>query len=543
MIGLLMPLAGILSSLLLVNRKSESSVLKIIVGAAALYFSIVIIVGLYLDSAGLPIIPEIFLMIFLIIFVLQSHRGRDLRELLPSGNAGEQLIFFGIVAVGLAYFLYPALPDLYPIGATQDSARHFALSQYIQENQGLVRGVLEEWGEEFPVSSYPFGWHLHAALLASATQMPLIKFVFPFSAFIAALSAGAIYGMAQNITGNRTAAIFSCLLFVTSVNVHNMLSGFTSWGMLFAGFLSLAFTWFLMDYSKDRGLATLLVLVILESAVTLSYPMWAVVLLLAFLMVIIIEDMPFREKIISGALFVGLGTALTAGFWLNKFGAARMRLYESGPVMENPLMLIGVILISLAALGMSQYRRENRFLYALLLAMALMPLGLLLYSFLAPVSQYWYQKTYLLLEYPLVLFAAIGLGRIFSYFRNKYTTREGRIRYAAYLFLALLLISIAYVKFSKAEDLRYRFKNITPREYDFARWIRTNLPEGEKITFVNFEDDQITINWVIAVSRHGWELTGKTVVVKDITKVPKEILEKYQVLNRADGLASMRLKS
>ncbi len=536
-----MPLVGFFSSYLLASRIFKASGEKIIVGATALYFSFVIVAGLYLDLAGLPLTPEIFLIIFVIALLGQVLLEKDRRELLSNGDTKGLLIFLGTVVVSFAYFLYPALPDFYPIGATQDSARHFALAQYIQENRGLVRGVLEEWGDEFPVSTYPYGWHLHTSLLASALQTPLIKFIFPFSAFIAALSAGAIYGLALRITRNKTAAVFAGLFFMTSINIHNILSGFTSWAMLFAGFLSLAFAWFLMDYSIHHGLSALLVLVILESAVTLSYPLWGVILLLTFLVVLSTEDAPSRKKIISGALFVGLSIALTAGFWLNKFEAAKMRLYESGPVLENPLMLTGLIVFFFAVFGMFKYHPRNRVLYALALSMALMPAGLFLYSRFAPVSQYWYQKTYLLLEYPLVLFATIGLDRILGYFRARYPIKPGR-PHAAYLLLALLLISISYAKLTKAEDLRYRYRSVTPEVYDLASWIRTNLPEGERLTFANFGDDQITINWMIAVSRHGWELTGKTVVVKDITVVPQDILEKYRLLNKADGLAVMRLK-
>jgi hypothetical protein len=545
MFGLVTLLLGLFLSYLLISGVyKEMTLPKILCSILAFYFSFMILVSFYIDLAGAPLSMRTFFIAFLIsiaLYTIISKRQSAFIKVEPKSI----FAFLVIVVGGFLFFVYPSIPSFLPLGAVEDPARHFALAQYIQETNSLVHGAVIEWGGGTPVSTYPFGMHLNVAFLSTVLNKPLIKFIFPFSAFIVTLSAAAVYGISRDLIEDEIAALFSGVFFLTSIIIHQNLSLLGAYPILFGGFLALMFTWILMDYSNDSDLPKLGILIVLECAIILTYPFWALIALGTYIITLYhAESMLKQERILHGASFIAFSGLLTIIFWIDKFRIVKARLSEPGPVLDNPLMLTGLIVFSLAIIGIFSYDKKHLVWYSVLAAIIILSLGIFAYSTWAPISQYWYYKTYYFLEYPMIVFASIGLGRLTRYFRRVYLNLDKRRG----LLLALLLVGmlgyVFYLKVDKVEKMRFRSLSVTPEEYEFAMWIRENIPLNEKLSFVNFNavEDQITGNWIVAISRHAWDTSETIVITKDIYKIPEDKAEEYELLHQKGKLAVLRRK-
>ncbi|MEE9175845.1 MAG: hypothetical protein V3U19_06685, partial [Thermodesulfobacteriota bacterium] len=391
------------------------------------------------------------------------------------------VIFIGIIALGFMYLIYPSTPSLFPLGNIADGPRHFALTQYIQENGHLVRDSIYELTSSGSgvMDTYPFGMHLNTALLSTMLDIPLIRFIFPFNAFIVALTAGALYGIGvEALKLDKYLAIFISFFFLTSLHVIDALTYQNSYSTIFAGFLASVFFWILIDYSEKPDYPKLLCLVLLESAMVLSYPSWALITMTAFLASCLFS-MEFEEKNMHLGILVLASILLTINFWWNSFFVLKLRLQEIGITPRSPITTTGTLLGILAVIGLFPYKKEKQFLYTILVATIVLPFLLFFSSILGFQSTpYWYYKTLYFLEYPLVLFACLGLEKIIKrlHHRSESIPWDSVKSYGLLFLIAISLTGVVYLRTNRVEGKRWRSFSITPEEYGMAKWMKENIP-------------------------------------------------------------------
>jgi hypothetical protein len=556
MLGFLTFIAGLISSYLAINIVyKKPSLPKTICGVTAVYFSFVILLGLYMDYFGVALSPQNFFIPFLIIAAAE-YSFLKRKRIEPGIDVDRPYVlgFAGIVLAGFLYYVYPSLPSFFPLGNTEDPSRHFLLAQYIQESGSLSHGSVYYFTNI--VAVYPFGMHLNAALLSAALNIELIKFIHTFLAFIAALSAAAVYGIAvESAPRSKTLALFSGFFVITSSYSLYQLSLMGSWAMLFAGFLAIVFVWFLIDYAREPKVDALLPLILLQTAIILTYPQWALVTLITLILVQIFEvgGMP-KTRAMHTIYFVLACALLSAVFWKEKISLVGGRVIESGPFFADPLHIFGVVFIALAALGI--WRRaslKNQVLLFFLISVCMQPILLFAYSLLTGthVQEYWYHKTYYFIVYPLAFFAFLGLEKLVGYLHKMYISQTGENLKA--FFLILLICSVGatiYVQIGKAEENRPKSLAITPAEYSVATWARYNVPPEEDITYiVNVEIGAASLEHITL--REGPRSTlislidirqGEILLVQNMGKVPVTRLDEFEVLYRVENVAVLRMK-
>ncbi|MFQ5974884.1 MAG: hypothetical protein ACE5J5_01020 [Candidatus Hydrothermarchaeales archaeon] len=454
-------------------------------------------------------------------------------------------VFIGTVILGFIYLTSPSFPSLYPLGNIADGPRHFALAQYIQENGHLVHDSIYELTSSGSgvMDTYPFGMHLNMALLSSMLGVPLIKFIFPFNAFIVALTAGALYGISVEVLKlDKGIAICSPFFFLTSLHVMDALTYQNSYSTIFAGFLALVFFWVLSDYSKKTDYPKLLFLALLETAMVFSYPFWALITLAAFLANYLFF-MEFEEKRMHLAILVSASTLLTIYFWWDKFFVLKLRMQEIGIVPRGIIATTGKLLILLAVIGFFPYKKDRQTLYTFFLAVVVIPLILFFSSIFGFRStSYWYYKTLYFLEYPLVLFACLGLEKIvkYSYHKSASVQKDNNsIKYYVMLFLlATSVTGIVYLRVSRVEKDRWRSFSVTPEEYEIAKWMNENIPTTRILYFDPDPEasERPFIFWILTVSRHSIGEGGDIILLKNINEIPYSMIVEFKPAYKSDNI-------
>lgn len=554
MLGFIAFIAGLFSSYLAVKLTyREASLPKTICGTVAVYFSLVILLGLYMDRFGMALSAQNFFILFLVIAAAEHSLLK--KKKIELNTDADTLYFLGFICIvfaGFIYYVYPSLPSFFPLGNTEDPSRHLLLAQYIQETGSLPHASVYYFTSI--VAVYPFGMHLNAAFLSSALGIGLITFIHTFLAFIAALSAAAVYGIAaESAPRSKVLALFSGFFVITSTYSLYQLSLLGSWGMLFAGFLAVVFVWLLIDYAKAPKAETLMPLILLQTAIILTYPHWALVTLITLILIQIfdVREVP-RTRVMHTVYFVLACTLLSAAFWTEKIGLVGGRVTESGPYFANPASLFGVVFIALSLLGiLKSASLKNRAPLFFLISVCIQPILLFLYSLLAGISiqAYWYHKTYYFIVYPLAFFAFLGLEKLVGHLRKMYRAQtEENLKT---FFLVLLICSVgvpAYMQIDKAEENRPESLAITPAEYSVATWARYNVSPEENITYII--NAEVGVSSLEYIALHpGQRATllslldiqyGDVLLVQDMNNMPATRLNEFDVLYQVENVAVLR---
>ncbi len=534
MLDFLVLVLGLISGYLLLNLfYDELSLPKLFSGTVALYLSLAAIIAYYFSALGLALSTSNFIAAFsaiaLLGLILIRIKGKV--GVVLDIDTLYLLTFAGIFLFGFFYFAYPALPSLYPISESAPALRHFTAAQHIIESQELPAGI------------YPLGMHLNIALLSKALGLPLIKGLYLSSVLFAALSAAVAFALVVELTGNkRLSALFSAFFMLFSGYINHALSISASWEMLFGAFLTLVMIWFLAEQAPERH-SNLLVPAIIQGALILGCASWALVGLLTFFLIQIFEGIGFRTRAVKLSSFL----LLAGGFSLpavRELLQGILKCLQNVAYIEDPVTATGTIFIVLALVGIPSVQKANRVLPAFLGATLALPVLMFLYSLQVPGGTYsGYYSSYFFLYYPMAIFATLGVETLLERWREMYSALAAERLLANGMLLLLLLIGSGIV-FAQTETARqFRGSNLplTPEEYRAASWVGENVPAGEKLTFVNFEEGE-KVNWMVAISKHGTDYSERWVVIKDSESVSQEKLDQFELFYKTGGIEVLKKK-
>jgi len=478
----------------------EISLTKLVCLTFALYTSLVTLIGFYMDSVYIQITTQNFLMIFLILifFIWLSLKTKKLH--LSRVNF-DRTFFTGFLILFLAGFfayLLPSMPSFFPQGSLVDIGMHFAITKHIFEHNALV---LHE--APYPIldwNIYPFGMHLNVAALCWFLHLAPIKLIYPFVALITALSAVAVYGIVEEskICNKHIALVAGfMILLLTPTIVQARIGG--AWARLFGEFLVLMFVWVLFDYIKKPNLLGLAPLILIESAVILSYTIWALIPIIVFLFVMAESKIPRKDKIAYLVILCVAVVLLTAMYFppIIKFGVtlhptgieikSNLRPFlpwiasESFFVNFANLITTSLFLLSIPVFVASLVKRKNRIAVYFYAVVVLQLLSLFVLWKFFGFRDNLLRKSYYMFTYPAAIFVFVGvIGGLQRwkdlckfYNRNKHQVNTTLI---AFLVIGTILsahvVSMAIVEGSSD----HRLFSITPDEYDVAEWTKSNLP-------------------------------------------------------------------
>lgn len=430
---------------------------------------------------------------------------------------------------------------MFPIGSMPDAPRHYAIAQYIQEKGHLIHGsggALSTFGSSV-IDTYPFGTHLITAILSSAFDIPLIRIIFPFHAFMLILSAAALYGIAvEYLNINEKLALLVPFFFLISLHNLEALTYTNSFAMITGGFLATIFFWITLDYLDNRNVRKVLLLVLIVSAILMTYPTWAFISTGTFILASLLHKGIEKEHlwlIVLGML------VLTVLYWRDKFSRGFSMLGEEGVIISNPYMAIGLVTIAFSVIGIYAFEKKHQSILAFLLVTAILPGFFFLYSrIISQVSLYWYYKTYYYLGYPLAIAAGAGVSEIYHEMKVHQTKNNESRRHLFFIFLvvagAVSLYHLGYI-----QEKRWIKPSITSSEYAAALKLRERPGDLFFMHPTKADKERPRIYWLVTLSQKNANPTG-VLFVEDETEITPTHLTMFEVVHLEGEVAILQRK-
>lgn len=509
----------------------ESSTIKVGSFTLGIYLSLVTVLGFYIDFFGLPTTISTYFIIFAI-FTLAGYYYFKPKIPKFEGKINNYTKYtLVLITAGFIYLAYPSFPSMFPIGSMPDAPRHYAIAQYIQEKGHLIHGsggALSTFGSSV-IDTYPFGTHLITVTLSSAFGIPLIRVIFPFHAFMLILSAAALYGIAvEYLNINEKSALLVPFFFLTSLHNLEALTYTNSFAMITGGFLATTFFWITLDYLDDRNVRKLLLLVLIVSAILMTYPTWAFIALSTFVLASVLHKGIEKEHL--WVLVLGM-LVLTVLYWRDKFTRGFSMLGEEGVIISNPYIATGLVTIAFSIFGIYSLGKKDRPLLAFLLVTATLPGLLFLYSrIISKVSLYWYYKTYYYLGYPLAIAAGAGVSEIYHKMKVHQTKNNESRRH---LFLILLVVAgaVSLYHLEYIQEKRWVKQSITPDEYAAALKLREMPGDLFFMHPTKADKERPRIYWLVTLSQKNANPNG-VLFVDDESEITPTHLTMFEVVHQ-----------
>jgi len=541
LLGLLSLVLGLSTSYFLYTRGFENkSVTKTWTSILAVYLSLITVLGFYIDFFGLPVSTTTYFFIFMIsgiggYYYLQPERPKIEWKL----NKYVLLI----IAAGFIYLAYPSFPSMFPAGSMPDAPRHYAIAQYIQDKGRLIHPgsgeALSLFGSSI-IETYPFGTHLNTALLSSMLDIQLIRILFPFHAILLVLSAVVLYGIAvEYLSIDEKLALIVPFVFLTSLHNIEALTYTNSFSMITGGFLAISFFWNTLDYLDAKNIRKILILALILSAMFMTYPIWAFLGFIAFILSSFLHNNKIEKDhiwfLIIGALI------LTVLYWRDKFNAVSSPLSTEGVLISTPYLATGLGAIALSIMGAYTLEKKHKSVLAFLLSTAALPIFFVFYSqVFSHVSLYWYYKTYYHLGYPLALLAGAGLSKAYHEVKampvkNKENTRN--------LFLLFLVIAgvFSLYQLQYVQEKRWNKLSITPDEFTTGLELRKMPGDLFFMHPTKADKERPRIYWLVALSQKNANPNG-VLLVDDESEITSTHLAMFEVIHREGKTVILRRK-
>jgi hypothetical protein len=558
------------------------SIPKIVCGAFALYLSLVILIGYYLDYFGFSLTAGRVILPVLTIFIcyIGFNYFFTYKHTLLSYEFDKTyiIIFFIIFIVGFIYFLLPSLPSFLPLGSNVDAPQAYAITKLIADGHSLLFHGRHIYLDFHPVwQAYPPGLHLNVAVLSWISNISPIKLLYPFICLIIALSIAGVYGIVveSKITENKYLATIPSFLLVTFVllNLQMRLGG--PFPRLFGAFLVIMFVWYLMDYVNNPSLVSLIPLILVECAVIHSYTTFSIIPIAIFTFALIFEIDQKKIKIPHFILFTSIVIILSLSYLIIFYNAAiylehagivdviqqpdtmRIQIMPFNPwlsdesIYVNLANLVATLFFALSILGFVMHftdkkAREIILFYGVtgLQILTFLALLLLVNMRLMPVN-----NTIYVLMYPAAMTIFLGIKKCFD-------IENISKKFSAIAFVCMILLTFAtapVMSLGCSTGLTGREAGITQDEYDTALWVKNNIGEDVAVVadpgaqfffFIASEQENITL--IHSSYKHldkefkKWQVQAKSgdiVVVLNIYKVGSTINLRQNNTLSIDGTA------
>ncbi len=394
---------------------------------------------------------------------------------------------FVVAAVG-AYLIAPSLPTLLPPTQSSDAVR-----VYLQVLFSYPEGKLVSW--------YPAGGAFVVAMVARWLGAEPLRVLHPTAAFILALCAGAVYGMAGALLPQKRASKIIALAAPALLFVPwSYFAGTINWeqyffAQVFAQYWTLAALWFTAsDAAQPHWIFAALLGAALLGIIA-AYPIFVALPLGTFLLVALARWTrdPAQRRGAALALGIFLTLMLLAAIALQHGGILELAAGQKSATSDvgaggvtNPSIetLGGPIFLALALVGIGLAWRETTaraFARTLLafLSVWLLQLGALVVTRpFFQISGYRVDKTFYILIFPLALLATLALEKIISLFDRQRPTADGVAGFSLAGRRALLAFGLAALALS-ASVLAFRppkvFAPFSESELRVAQWAKQHL--------------------------------------------------------------------
>jgi len=426
------------------------------------YVSLVAVTGFAVDYFRLPLSDSII--VFLAVGALVClTAGRRINATMMLDK--KTLPYFVLVFLfSLCVYLYPSLPHLSPSCYAGDCETHYVYIQYIYDRDALEHDINYGYAD---LRTYPFGFHINAALLARALNVPPITMAQPFLVLITVMTILSSYGIACDLLKSRKSALFVPLFLLVSIYPASILA-FGFWAQIMGIYLVMLFILILLDYGGTKDWGILAVLTLVEVAILFAYNALAAAPVLAYLVAAakLKGSWVFR---MAHALFffavVGLIGAVYITEMAHEVGIEKgvlstvpaflgyqtqMHLVHDGITTKGDAENVGYYIIVLASLGAFYHvyvflKDRNAIVHGLLflLVSSLVQIALMHYALKKGLEPYWFHKNFFLFVYPLTVYAAVGID-LFT--RRLYARDLGKMKkhLLFFVFLALLFAFMNY---------------------------------------------------------------------------------------------------
>jgi hypothetical protein len=294
--------------------------------------------------------------------------------------------------------------------------------------------------------------HINVALLSDLLQILIITLIYPLISFFAALTIIGVYAIGlEGTIKNRLLAIIPPLIFVNSTMWSEKVSFNGFWSMCLGEFLIIVFILFSVEYFKKPQFKSLAILILIESALILTYPAWSVTTILTFLFALILTRIPLKDKLkhfftlCFGScvlVFPFIINFIEFNFISNQGLSSNTWSFQS---MSSPdFFALLIVFLGVTGVIINLLSKPNRlflsFLLAVLTQIIIIYVGMNFFGF----GRYWYYKLFYLLFYPLALFAYFPIERALSCLDTKLRLpkigKNFRDNQVLYILIGLIII-------------------------------------------------------------------------------------------------------
>ncbi len=241
------------------TKKRICAILSTIVTTLALPMSILVILGYYCSKVGIPLSRENLLFIYSIIFlVLPFKKLKTDKDVVP-----HLIILF---LVSILFVLIFSHVHTFPTGYGVDAARHLALSEYVYTHQGYPQADWTFIHSQYFL--YPAGTATVTGVFSTFLGVDPAYSLYPLMLFITGLTILNVFWILHQLKP-PVHGYFLCGIFLTFSKLFYSVSISGFYAQIFGLFLLTSFIVFLM---QEKHVS---VLIVVETALTLSYPLYA----------------------------------------------------------------------------------------------------------------------------------------------------------------------------------------------------------------------------------------------------------------------------
>jgi len=356
-----------------------------------------------------------------------------------------RLFLLGIFLLSFCYFIFPSLPDLFPLSLSWDGANHIALVNYLRQHSSHIAAFNSRfnlpWGGY--LYTYPWGMHAIYAGLFELLGINTVFIIYPFTCFLSALIIMSLASYFVSYKFNGYSIILTLCLILFSRYGFFYLIKFNHWSQVIGTLLCLSLI-YTLEYCSEKNQAVGLP-VILLIGIFMIYPIFAAILWPGLVYVLIKKKyrIPNLLIILISPALIGLVYALVNGYpeIINTV------LAKTGSLGLNTESTVAGIIIYLLSLPGAVYlilrRKKPCFIFSLIAALIISLASLLKVTFAYKLNWYWVWKIAslnLILLAPALCFL---LSNFFVYFRK---LLAGRKTSTAATVLACIACLVVYPK-------------------------------------------------------------------------------------------------
>jgi hypothetical protein len=442
-----------------------------------LLIAALIVAAALVDSLRLPVIVPIvvigaaLLLLPLICFSLMSRQRQQVP--IRRRDLWTEALLLSVIAVTTWHTLAPAWPSLLPIGNSPDAVHHTALANYIFEQRQLVRDPRAVDEVLIEMADYPPGFAALTALTAQISGMLPVQVVYPLAALTVI---GSLLGCALLIIAAvpRSVGLIAGVGALTAMFVPRYIFGaITSenyYPQMLAQWLLIAIGYVLTCHRHSARRLRLLLLLL---ALLVVYTTWLPVALLAITLSMLSGQAPWLQRFRQiGTLVVPVAVLALAYSWSRASTGNAVILHE-GSTIRDPLGTLGVVLPSMAALGLltAWYKPRRHPALWLIVAAAMQIAGLWLLWQRGEIAGYIYYKGYYLLALlqgvPIGWLLADSIGLLLR--RRPDTHQPWTLLQPLVAAAAIVGALLLPVRFATAQAAAYP---LSPALLEAARWVR-----------------------------------------------------------------------